>query len=189
MKRLAIFASGSGSNAQRIHEYFHGKDTAIVSLIITNNKNAFVIERAKNLGIECILLTKEDFRNEEKILPILQSYKIDYIVLAGFLLLIPHFLVIKFPNRIINIHPALLPAYGGKGMYGMNVHRAIIENHEKESGISIHFVNEHYDEGKIIFQAKCNIAENDTPELLAEKIHELEYKHFPAVIESVVSSN
>ena len=184
MKKLVIFASGSGSNAENIHDFFKNKDVKIVA-IFTNNKEAFVIERAKKLSIPCFVFDRDEYKNGtllEKVNP----YNPDLIVLAGFLWLIPSSFVKAYPNRIINIHPALLPNYGGKGMYGNNVHKAIIEAKEKESGISIHFVNEHYDEGDIIFQTKCVIDQNDTSDDLASKIHALEYLHFPKVIEKVL---
>ena len=184
MKKLVVFASGSGSNAENIHDYFKNKDVEIVA-IFTNNKEAFVIERAKKLKIPCFVFDRGDYKNG-KVLEKVNLFTPDLIVLAGFLWLIPPSFVNKYPNQIVNIHPALLPKYGGKGMYGDNVHKAVVEAHEKESGISIHFVNEQYDEGNIIFQAKCIIEEKDTPESLATKIHALEYKHFPKEIEKVL---
>lgn len=182
MKNIAIFASGSGSNAENIINYLNNDKEININLIITNNKNAFVIERAKKLGVDWKIINKNDFKNSEFVLKTLKEYDINFIVLAGFLLLIPEYLITNFKDKIINIHPALLPNYGGKGMYGMNVHNSVIENNEKESGITIHYVNEKYDEGNTIFQAKCKIDENDTPESLAEKIHVLEYEHFPKII-------
>ena len=148
-----------------------------------NKKDAFVIKRAKKYSIDVKIFDKNEFYNSNSIINLLNKKEITHIVLAGFLWLIPDNLIKAFPDKILNIHPALLPKYGGKGMYGMNVHKIIIKNKEKESGISIHLVNEKYDEGKIIFQAKCKINENDSPKTLAEKIHKLEYKHFPKVIE------
>lgn len=182
MKNIAIFASGSGSNAENIINYLNNDKEININLIITNNKNAFVIERAKKLGVDWEIINKNDFKSSEFVLKTLKEYDINFIVLAGFLLLIPEYLITNFKDKIINIHPALLPNYGGKGMYGMNVHNSVIENNEKESGITIHYVNEKYDEGNTIFQAKCKIDENDTPESLAEKIHVLEYEHFPKII-------
>lgn len=187
MTNIAIFASGSGTNAENIIEHFRGNKKVNIKLVITNNKNAFVIKRAEKLAIDCQIISRDDFKNDEKVLDVLNNYNIDFIVLAGFLLLIPSYLVNKFPSKIINIHPALLPKYGGKGMYGMNVHNAIIENKEKESGITIHYVNEKYDDGNIIFQAKCTLTEDDTPESLAEKIHILEQDNFPKIIENLLS--
>jgi len=185
-KHIAIFASGSGSNAENISRFFHSHPDAEISLFLTNKPDALVNERAKKLGIPCHIFNREDFYQSESVLDELKKYNIDLIVLAGFLWLIPSNLLSNFPGRIINIHPALLPKYGGKGMYGARVHQAVIENQEKESGITIHYVNEEYDAGDIIFQAKCPVNKNDTADSLAGKVHELEYKHFPSVIESVV---
>jgi len=186
MKNIVIFASGSGSNAENIYNYIKNNDDINISLIVTNNKNAYVIERAKKLNIPCEIITKSQFKDSGFVLNTLKEYNTDLIVLAGFLLLIPEYLINKY--KIINIHPALLPNYGGKGMYGDNVHKAVIENKEKESGITVHFVNNKYDEGKIIFQAKCEILPQDTFETLAEKIHALEYEHFPHVIVEVANT-
>ena len=186
MKNIVIFASGSGSNAENIYNYIKNNDNINISLIVTNNNNAYVIERAKKLNVPCEIITKSEFKNPEFVLNTLKEYNTDLIVLAGFLLLIPEYLINEY--KIINIHPALLPNYGGKGMYGDNVHKAVIENKEKESGITIHFVNNKYDDGKIIFQAKCEILPQDTFETLAEKIHALEYEHFPHVIVEVANT-
>lgn len=186
--RIAIFASGSGSNAQRIAVYFADKDLLEISAIYCNNPEAFVIERAKLLGIPSVIFSRDNFYNTNSILEDLKSRGIDWIVLAGFLWLIPDNILKAFPQRIINIHPALLPAYGGKGMFGMKVHEAVIAAGEKQSGITIHHVNELYDEGDIIFQATCRIQPGDTPEILATKIHELEYEHFPVVIGKLVAA-
>ena len=186
--RIAIFASGSGSNAQRIAEYFADKDLLEISAIYCNNPEAFVIERAKLLGIPSVIFSRDNFYNTNSILEDLKSREIDWIVLAGFLWLIPDNILKAFPQRIINIHPALLPAYGGKGMFGIKVHEAVIAAGEKQSGITIHHVNELYDEGDIIFQATCRIQPGDTPEILATKIHELEYEHFPVVIRKLVAA-
>ncbi len=184
--QIAIFASGSGSNAENISRFFYRHPAIEVCLFLTNNPDAFITERAKNLGIPCFIFSREDFYNTNKVLDKLITHKIDLVVLAGFLWLIPSNLIRYFPNRIINIHPALLPKYGGKGMYGNRVHQSVIDNHEPESGITVHYVNEEYDAGDIIFQAKCTVDVNETPESLAQKVHELEYKHFPKVIESVL---
>jgi phosphoribosylglycinamide formyltransferase-1 len=186
MKTIAIFASGSGTNAQNIIEYFKKKDNIKIVLILSNKKNAFVLERAKTFNIPFIIFDRKQFYESEHIVDLLLEKHIDLIVLAGFMWLIPNNLIQAFPDRIINIHPALLPKYGGKGMYGINVHRAVIKNNEKESGISIHLVNEKYDEGKIIFQAKCNVDISDTPEKLAKRIHLLEHEHFPKIIEKLL---
>ncbi|CAN1577994.1 PurN Folate-dependent phosphoribosylglycinamide formyltransferase PurN [Spirosomataceae bacterium] len=182
MIKIAIFASGSGSNAERITEYFNSNDHVEVSLILTNNPAAGVIERAQRLNIPTLIFNKKLFAQTDKIVEILQSQGIDWVILAGFLWLVPSNLTRAFENRMINIHPALLPKYGGKGLWGHHVHEAVVANKEKETGITIHYVNEHYDEGKVIFQAKCEVTENDTPESVAAKIHELEYQYFPEVI-------
>jgi len=185
--RIAVFASGNGSNAQRIAEYFVGTGLLEISAIYCNNPDAFVLHRAKSLEIPSILFNKDTFYNSTTVLEDLKSRETDWIVLAGFLWLIPDYILQAFPNRIINIHPALLPKYGGKGMYGLKVHQAVITAGDPESGITIHYVNEHYDEGDIIFQARCIINKEDTPEKLAAKIHELEYEHFPVVIGRLVA--
>ncbi len=186
-KSLIIFASGSGSNAENIIRFFDKREDVKIPLILSNRKDAFVHTRAKNLGVKSETFTKEEFKNQGFITKI-EDTGADLIVLAGFLWLIPKELIEKFPNRIINLHPALLPKYGGKGMYGMNVHRAVIENGEKESGISIHYVNEKYDEGNIIFQARCSVDPHETPESLAAKVHKLEYRHFPEVIDKLLKN-
>lgn len=185
MRNIAIFASGSGTNAENIIKHFSDKKVAKVTLILTENPNAFVLERSKNQNVHTLVFSLEELKGGS-ILKELQDRNIDYIVLAGFLKLIPSDIIDAFPNRIINIHPALLPKFGGKGMYGNKVHQAVLELREKESGITIHYVNKHYDEGSIIFQAKCPVLEKDTPELLAQRIHSLEHKHFPQVIEDLI---
>lgn len=187
MKNLAIFASGNGSNAENIINYFSFKNDISVSLIATNNKDAFVIERAKKHDIPCFIFTSAELKQTPLVLEKMAEFNIDFIVLAGFLLLIPQNIIRAFPNRILNIHPALLPKYGGKGMYGDFVHEAVRQSGDTETGISIHFVNEKYDEGSVIFQACCNIEPEDTPQSIAHKVHELEYKYFPAIIEKVIS--
>ena len=184
--RIIFFASGSGSNVENIIRYFENNDYFTFPLILSNNPNAYVHERAKALNVPSLTFSREDFLSGERILSILKEYKADMIVLAGFLLKIPQVLIDAFPQRIINIHPALLPKYGGKGMYGDRVHQAVVEAKEKESGITIHYVNENYDEGNIIFQAKCAVESSDTPEIVAQKVHKLEYEHFPKVIERLV---
>lgn len=184
IKRIAIFASGSGTNAQNIIEYFSDNESVIIDSLWSNIAGAYALKRAKKHGVEAFVFTRSQFSKTNEIVETLRNRKVDLIVLAGFLWLIPDNLIQNF--EIINIHPALLPQYGGKGMYGMNVHKAVVENKEKESGISIHYVNEKYDEGKIIFQATCSVNENDTPEMVAQKVHELEYAHFPRVIEKVL---
>ncbi|MCD7971106.1 MAG: phosphoribosylglycinamide formyltransferase [Candidatus Azobacteroides sp.] len=185
-KKVAILASGSGSNAENIVNYFRNHEQIEISLFIANKKDAFVHERAKRLNIPCYYFSNKQFRETQEVKDFLVSQQIDFLVLAGFLLKIPENLLKVFPDRIINIHPALLPKYGGKGMYGEHVHQAVVEAGEKESGITIHYVNENYDEGEIIFQAKCKVLSGDTPEQVAEKVHALEYEHFPKIIEKVV---
>ncbi len=183
---IALFASGSGSNVENIIQYFSRHSHINFPLIISNNHNAFVHERAKKLSIPSINFNRSDFVSGENILSLLHENYIDFIVLAGFLQKIPTAIIDAFPNRIINIHPALLPKYGGKGMYGMHVHKAVKEASETESGISIHYVNEKYDEGNIIFQATCALKKTDSPEKIAEKVQALEYLYFPKVIENLV---
>lgn len=185
--RIAIFASGSGSNAQRLAEYFTGNGKAEILAIYCNNPNAFVLERANKLGIQTVLFNRDTFYNSLSILEDLKKRNVDWILLAGFLWLIPESILKTYPQRIINIHPALLPAYGGKGMYGMKVHEAVITSGDSESGITIHYVNEQYDKGDIISQARCQIQQGDTPQMLAAKIHELEYEYYPAVVEKLIS--
>lgn len=188
MVNVAIFASGSGSNAEKIIEYFKTNTSVSIKIILTNKKDAFVLKRAEKHKIKSYVFDKNKFKSGD-LLTVLDKNNIDYIVLAGFLWLVPSTYIKKYSNKIINIHPALLPKYGGKGMYGDNVHKAVIENKEDKSGITIHYVNENYDEGNIIFQAECDVLDNDTPETLAEKIHQLEHRHFPKVIEEVIAVN
>jgi phosphoribosylglycinamide formyltransferase-1 len=187
MKRIAIFASGSGSNAENIYHYFkHHKDVQI-DLILTNNPNAGVIERAQRLDIPCLRFNRFDLYSTEKITEELLNRKIDLIVLAGFLWLLPSSIIQLFPNKIINIHPALLPKYGGKGMYGDFVHQAVSKANESETGITIHYVNEFYDEGAVIFQKSVAINPGEDPELIAQKVHTLEYEYFPKLIDDLLS--
>lgn len=186
MRRLAILASGSGTNAENIIKYFSSNQDIEITCIISNKKDAYVHERAKQLGIESVTFTKQDFEQGVSVLNLLTGKQVDFIVLAGFLLKVPQDIINAYPRAIVNIHPALLPKYGGKGMYGAHVHKAVVDAKEKESGITVHYVNENYDEGDIIFQAKCEIEEHDTPDSLASKIHDLEYKYFPQVIEGVL---
>lgn len=185
MKKIVIFASGQGSNAENIVLHFKKRSQGNVVGIFTNNPSAKVLEKAKNLDVPTEIFTKDDFKSS-KILQKLNDLNPDLIVLAGFLLQFPENIIKSYPDKIINIHPALLPNYGGKGMYGMNVHKAILENKEKETGITIHYVNENYDEGKIIFQQSVNIENCKTPEEIAQKIHELEMEHFPKEIEKLL---
>jgi phosphoribosylglycinamide formyltransferase-1 len=186
MKHIAIFATGGGSNAQKIIEHFENHDAAKVSLIISNKKNAGVLDIAAAKNIPTLIINREEFYQTEDILQKLDTFHIDFIVLAGFLWLMPTYLVKSYANKVVNIHPALLPKYGGKGMYGMNVHRAVHAAQEEESGMTIHYVNEHYDEGTIIFQAKCTLQITDSPEDIAKKVLQLEHQHYPKVIESVI---
>lgn len=186
MKKIVIFASGSGSNAENIVNYFKGSDAVEVTMILTNNSSAGVIERGKRLDIPVVVFSRNNFTQSETVIRLLKNNETDWIILAGFLWLVPESLIRAFPDRIINIHPALLPRYGGKGMWGHHVHEAVVRNGETESGISIHYVNEHYDEGKIIFQAKCEVSPSDTADSVAQKVHELEYRHFPEVIEAEI---
>lgn len=184
MKRIAIFASGSGTNAQNIMEYFRNSRQITVDSLWSNNENAYALIRAEKMGIETFTFGRDELYRSIEVLETLSERKVDMIVLAGFLWLLPHSLTEEF--IVVNIHPALLPKYGGKGMYGNFVHEAVIRNKDKESGISIHYVNEHYDSGKIIFQAKCAVDPSDTPQSLAEKVHKLEYEHYPRIIEEIL---
>lgn len=186
MKNIAILASGSGSNAENIANYFAGSTYAQVSLIVSNNPNAYVLERAKNLNIEALTVTKAEFMAADTLIAELKSRSIDFIVLAGFLLLVPEKLIEAYPGRIVNIHPALLPKHGGKGMYGDRVHRAVVEAGDTESGITIHLIDSDYDKGTTFFQATCPVLPDDTPDDVATKVHTLEYKHFPHVIEEIL---
>ena len=187
MKKIAIFASGSGSNAENIIRFFAKNPEISVKSVFCNVPDAYVLERAKKYNIPTYVFNREEMKNPDKVLRLLQDQCIDFIVLAGFLWLMPSCITTVYPNRIVNIHPALLPNYGGKGMYGERVHQAVIAAGEKESGITIHYVNDHYDEGTTIFQAHCSITPEDTPETLATKVHALEYEHFPRVIGEVIS--
>lgn len=184
--RIAILASGSGSNAENICNYYAQRPDVEISLIISNKFSAFVHQRAQKLGIKSITLSNSSLSDDEIFLNLLKEYQIDFIILAGYLLRIPVDVVRAYPHRIVNIHPALLPKYGGKGMYGDRVHEAVVEAGEKESGISIHFVNENYDEGSILFQATCPILEKDTPKDVAAKVHVLEHIHYPTIIDQVL---
>lgn len=187
IKNIVLFASGSGSNAEQIVSYFNQKNSARVVGIFSNNSNAKVLERAKRLNVPTEVFDKIEL-NEGNVLEKLKQYKPDLIVLAGFLWKFPEHIIKEYPNKIINIHPALLPNYGGKGMYGMHVHQAVLKNKDKETGITIHYVNENYDEGEFIFQQSVNIEGCSTAEEIAEKIHVLEHKYFPAVIEQILKS-
>lgn len=188
MNNLAIFASGSGTNAENLIKAFKENKKITISTIFSNNKDAYVTQRAINHNIKYYIFSRPDFYQSQKILSLLKENNIDFIVLAGFLWLIPEYLIDAFPNKIINIHPALLPKYGGKGMFGMNVHESVVKNKEPETGITIHYVNKDYDKGSIIFQAKCPVLPTDSADDVAKKVHELEYMHFPKVVEQVITN-
>lgn len=187
MKKIVIFASGGGSNAQAIIDYFEYSASISIVQILSNNATAGVLDRAKKAGIGALSFNKSAFAKANSIHQLLKSIDPDLIVLAGFLWKFPDHLIADFPNKIINIHPALLPNYGGKGMYGINVHRAVVDNKESESGITIHYVNENYDEGAIIHQANCQLESTDAPEDVARKVLALEHEHFPKTIERLLS--
>jgi phosphoribosylglycinamide formyltransferase-1 len=186
MRNIAIMASGSGTNAENIIKYFSNKKSAEVKLVLSNRREAFVFKRAEALHVKTCLFDHNDFYTSGKVMNLLIENRIDFVVLAGFLWLVPENILEKYKGCIINIHPALLPNYGGKGMYGEKVHKAVIENHDKESGITIHYVNSHYDEGDIIFQVRCRVEQSDTPDILAARVHALEYKYFPKIIEELI---
>ncbi|WP_295833707.1 phosphoribosylglycinamide formyltransferase [uncultured Winogradskyella sp.] len=187
MKRIVIFASGSGSNAENLIKFFQDSDHASVIQIFCNNPHAKVLDRAKRLGVSALSFNRVAFTKTDDVLDILKATEPDLIVLAGFLWKFPEHILKCFENKVINIHPALLPKYGGKGMYGMNVHNAIIQNNESETGITIHYVNENYDEGAIIFQVTCQVSKQDTAEDVAAKIHKLEMEYFPKVVEQLLN--
>ncbi|WP_308993631.1 phosphoribosylglycinamide formyltransferase [Mariniflexile litorale] len=187
MKRIVIFASGSGTNAENLIKFFHNRENASVIQVLTNNPHAKVLDRCKTLAVSALSFNKIAFTKTDDVLNVLKASKPDLIVLAGFLWKFPEFILNEFPNKVINVHPALLPKYGGKGMYGIHVHEAVVANKETETGITIHYVNEHYDEGAIIFQAKCDVNDSDTAENVAAKIHELEMEHFPKVVDKLLS--
>ena len=185
-KKIVVFASGSGTNAENIIKFFQNSTNASVVAVFSNKRSAKVLKRAHDLNVKALHFDRDALYNSYDVLHILEDINPDLIVLAGFLWIFPEDILKKFPDKIVNIHPALLPKYGGKGMYGMKVHESIIKNKEKESGISIHFVNENYDEGELIFQTRIKVSKEDTPETLAEKIHKLEYKHFPEIIQQLL---
>ena len=189
VRKIVIFASGSGSNTENIIRHFENSKNIKVAAVFSNKRNARVLRRAYDLDVQALYFDRDAFYHSNDVLHVLKDIDPDLIVLAGFLWMGPKNIIENFPNRIINVHPALLPNYGGKGMYGMRVHEAIITNKEKESGITIHFVNEHYDEGEHIFQAKTIIETHDSPESLASKINELEHHHFPLVIEKLLQKD
>ena len=187
MHHIAIFASGSGTNALKIIEHFQAASTAKVALVVCNKRDAGVLDIARRHTIPSVVISKQDLNNPQQILPLLSAHQIDFIVLAGFLLLIPDFLIQQYNKRIVNIHPALLPKYGGKGMYGKFVHEAVFQNKEHTTGITIHYASENYDEGDIIFQASTTLSETDTPESIAQKVQQLEHEHFAPVIEKLLT--
>lgn len=184
---LAIMASGSGTNAEAIINHFKDHPTIDVKLVLSNKPDAYVLQRAGKLNIPSMVFSRDEFYNSDKVVELLKNMNIDWIILAGFLWLVPDNLLKSYHDRIINIHPALLPKYGGKGMYGMKVHQAVLAAKEKQSGITIHLLNDKYDDGPILFQAKVDVDENDTAESLAQKIHEVEHEYFPKVIEETLS--
>ena len=183
---IAIFASGNGSNAEEIIRYFKNHPSIAVSLLLSNNPNAFVLERSKRLGVPMFTFSREEFKDASTILSALRKNNVTHIVLAGFLWLIPSYLIEAYPDKIVNIHPALLPKFGGKGMYGSKVHEAVKAALEKETGITIHLVNEHYDEGRVLFQGRCVVEPHYTPLEIAACVQKLEYQHYPRVIEKWV---
>ena len=185
-KRIVIFASGSGTNTQNLIQYFQHSEIAEVVLVLSNKKDAKVLERAKNLNIKALDFKKTDLYCSEGVIKTLQATNPDLIILAGFLLKFPEIILKQFPNKVVNLHPALLPKYGGKGMYGRYVHEAIIENNERETGITIHYVNENYDDGAIIFQKSIGLTEEDTSKTVAKKVHKLEYEYFPKIIKGLL---
>ena len=188
MKRIVIFASGSGTNAENLIKFFHNRENASVIQILTNNPRAKVLERAKKLKVSALSFNRIAFSETDDVLHILKASNPDLIVLAGFLWKFPVHILRAFPNKVINIHPALLPKYGGKGMYGMHVHQAVLDNNEIETGITIHYVDENYDEGAIIFQTNCFIDTLDNADDVARKIHKLEMAHFPKVVEGLLNA-
>lgn len=186
MPNIAIFVSGNGTNCENIIRHFEKNETAKVALVLSNKADAYALTRAKNHGVDTVVVSKSQFVDEAFMDSLLSHYGIEFIVLAGFLLMIPHFLIEHFNRRMVNIHPALLPKYGGKGMYGHHVHEAVCANHETETGITIHYVSEVCDGGEIIFQARTPVSPSDTPDDVAAKVHVLEQRHYPEVIESVL---
>ena len=187
MRNIAIFGSGSGTNAENIIQYFTRNDRILVAVVLSDKREAGIHERARNLGVPSFTFSFVDFKEGGVILDKLAEYNVSFIVLAGFMQLVSPVIINAFPNRIINIHPALLPKFGGKGMYGAHVHEAVVAAKETQTGITVHYVNERYDEGAVVFQAVCPVFPDDTPDDVATKVHALEYKHFPQVIENLLS--
>jgi phosphoribosylglycinamide formyltransferase-1 len=186
MQNIAIFASGEGTNAENIIRYFQDKKSANVAVVVYNRAEAGVKQRAVRLGVPAVYLPKAEFLDEQKLMSLLRQYQISFVVLSGFLVLVPDFLIRKFPDRIVNIHPALMPKHCGKGMYGMKVHEEVVADRDKESGITIHLVDEDYDHGRIVFQAKCPVLPEDSPEDVAQHVHKLEYANYPQIIEELI---
>ena len=187
-KKIAILASGNGTNAENIIRYFRSRGTAEVSLVLTNRPTAYVLQRAASLGVPAFSFTRDEWADGRPILDVLQAHGVDFVVLAGFLARVPDNVLHAYPGRMVNIHPSLLPKFGGKGMYGDRVHQAVLEAGETESGITIHYTNEHYDEGAVICQYRCPVLPDDTPESLAQRVHTLEYEHYPRVVEELVQA-
>jgi len=186
MITICIFASGSGTNAEAIIGYFAGRHDVNIGLIISSREDAYVLQRAAKHQIPSLVLNRSDFKETENLLEVLKAHAVDFIALAGFMWLVPSYLIREFPNKIVNIHPALLPKFGGKGMYGSHIHKAVLEAGERESGITVHYVNEEYDEGTIVARESCVVNPDDTPDSLAERIHKLEHLHFPRIIDEVI---
>ena len=188
-KSIIIFASGTGSNAEAIIRYFNNNSSINIEAVFSNNAHAEVLEKAQKMGVNRFVFNNNQLTNSSDVLKQLLQLSPSLVVLAGFLKKIPQNIIEAFPNKIINIHPALLPKYGGKGMYGQYIHRAVVQNQESESGISIHYVNKNYDEGGLIFQAKCSLSENETPESLSKKVRVLEHTHYPLIIEKILNND
>lgn len=187
--RIVIFASGGGSNAEEIIKYFKDHSSIEVVLVLSNNTEAYVVDRVRKFGVEAQVFNRQQFNEPDTLLAILEEKKVTHVVLAGFLWMIPGYLINAFPDRIINIHPALLPKFGGKGMYGMRVHEAVKKSNDKETGITIHIVNNKYDDGRILFQARCHVEANESPEQIAHKVHLLEYESYPKIIEKWIENS
>lgn len=185
---IAVFVSGSGTNCENIIRHFASCATSRVALVVSNRPDAYAIKRAEALGVPVEVLPKADFNDENRLMTVLEAHNIDFIVLAGFLLMVPSFLLRRYPRRIINIHPALLPKYGGRGMYGHHVHEAVFANHESETGITIHYVSEVCDGGEMLFQAKTALSPGDSPDEIAAKVHRLEMEYYPKVIEKAIEN-
>ena len=188
MKHIAVFASGSGTNAENLIKYFSTSHKARVNLVFVNNPQAGVIRRAHRLAVPVIVFGRKHLYESDFVLRTLKDNKVGFIVLAGFLWLVPSNIIEAYRGRIVNIHPALLPDFGGKGMYGDRVHRAVLESGRRQSGITIHYVNEHYDQGDIIFQATCPVLPGDTVDTLAQRVHQLEYEHYPRIVEQLIEN-